>query len=246
MKVCAWFKRKRRLTLLCALGIVAVLTISACIKPIDVTTGDMAALARSALTGEELFSQPFPEAKNERSCATCHVPADNFTLTPAHVARLLAENPNDPLFSAIDADDPTANPLTFEHLKKGLVRVWITLPGNMDQIDDAGNVITPVDRKIFVWRGVPSIADAVMTAPYQLDGRAATLESQAQGAISSHSEGVTAPASELARIAEFERATFTADRVRDLANLLASGAAPGELPDVEGELELTPQEARGR
>lgn len=246
MKVREWLKKRRRLTLLWALGVVTVVVISACIQPIAAPPGETAVLARSKLTGEELFSLPFPEAKNQRSCATCHVPADNFTLTPAHVERLLAENPNDPLFSAIDADDPNANPLTFEHLKKGLIRVWITLPENMDVIDDAGNVITAADRKIFVWRGVPSIADAALTAPYQLDGREATLESQAQGAISSHSEGVTAPASELTQIAEFERATFTTDRVRDLANLLANGADPSQLPDVEDELELTPQEARGR
>lgn len=246
MKVSEWCKGKMRLTLLWTLGVVTAVAISACIQPIAAPTGGTVVLARSKLTGEELFSLPFPEAKNQRACATCHVPADNFTLTPAHVARLLAETPNDPLFSAIDADDPNAEMLTFEHLKKGLVRVWLTLPGSMDLIDDVGNVITPADRKIFVWRGVPSIADAALTAPYQLDGREATLESQAQGAISSHSEGVAAPASELTRIAEFERATFTSDRVRDVASLLASGADPGQIPDVEGELDLTPQEARGR
>jgi cytochrome c peroxidase len=65
--------------------------------------------------GEQLFSQALPNSKG-RSCASCHVPEDNFTLTPDHVAKL---PPNDPLFSAIDADDPTADPLTFEHLKKG-------------------------------------------------------------------------------------------------------------------------------
>jgi hypothetical protein len=51
---------------------------------------------RSQLTGEELFQQPFPET-NGRSCATCHVPEENFTLLPARVARLLQENPDDPL-----------------------------------------------------------------------------------------------------------------------------------------------------
>jgi hypothetical protein len=37
----------------------------------------------------------------------------------------------------------------------------------MDVIDEVGNVTTPPDRQIFVWRSVPSIADAVLTAPYQ-------------------------------------------------------------------------------
>jgi cytochrome c peroxidase len=201
---------------------------------------------RSTLTGEQLFKQPFPAAGNQRSCATCHVPEDNFTLTPAHVARVWETNPNDPLFSAIDADDPTASPLTFEHLKKGLIRVGLTLPANMDVIDDAGNVITPPDRQIFVWRSVPSIADSALTPPYQLDGRVATLEEQAQGAITGHSEGGTAPASELTRLAKFEKTLFSSDRARSVAKLLASGASQVGIRDPDWPLLLTQTEQRGR
>jgi cytochrome c peroxidase len=193
---------------------------------------------RSKRTGEQLFRMPFPGAANKRSCATCHVPEDNFTLTPAHVARVWQKNPKDPLFSAIDADDPTARTLTFEHLKKGLVRVWLTLPDNMDVIDEYGNVTTPPDRKIFVWRSVPSIADAVLTAPYQLDGREATLEQQAQGAITSHSQGGPASYDERERIANFERGVFSSDRARWVAF--------GVSLDVENWLRLSPQEKRGR
>jgi cytochrome c peroxidase len=201
---------------------------------------------RSHLTGEQLFKSPFPAAKNQRTCATCHVPEDNFALTPAHVARVWESNPNDPLFSAIDADDPTASPLTFEHLKKGLIRVGITLPDNMDVIDAEGNVTTPADRQIFVWRSVPSIMDVALTAPYQLEGRAATLEEQAQGAITGHSEGGTAPQSELKRIAKFEKTLFSSDRSRFVAKLLKAGVRPEEIHDVEESLRLTPQEERGR
>jgi cytochrome c peroxidase len=193
---------------------------------------------RGKLTGEQLFRLPFPGAANQRSCATCHVPEDNFTLTPAHVARVLKKNPKDPLFSAIDADDPTARTLTFEHLKKGLVRVWLTLPDNVDLIDEYGNVTTPPDRKIFVWRSVPSIADAVLTAPYQLDGREATLEQQAQGAITSHSQGGPVSEQERERIANFERGLFSSDRAR--------WVAVGVTRDVEDWLKLSPQEKRGR
>ncbi|AKT38869.1 cytochrome c peroxidase [Chondromyces crocatus] len=197
------------------------------------------------LTGEQLFTQAFP-GTNGRSCASCHVPEDNFTLTPAHVTRLLETNPSDPLFSAIDADDPTAETLTFEHLKVGLVRVWLTVPDTMDLIDDAGNVTTPPDRKVFVWRSVPSIADTAMTAPFQFDGRAATLEEQAQAAIISHSEGGTVSQTELARIAAFQREVFTSDRARAAAEHLARGVAPENVPDMEAALDLTPAEQRGR
>ena len=167
-------------------------------------------------------------------------------LTPDHVAQLLETNPDDPLFAAIDADDPATETLTFEHLKKGLVRVWLTLPENVDVIDEVGNVTTPPDRRIFVWRGVPSIMDTALTAPFQLDGRAATLEEQAQGAISSHSEGGEVPRSDLELIADFERGQFSSDRARRAAEELARGVEFDEVSDGEASLDLTPQEERGR
>jgi cytochrome c peroxidase len=195
--------------------------------------------------GKQLFSKAFPNT-NGRSCATCHVPEDNFTLTPDHVVKLLASNPNDPLFNAIDADDPQAKKLTFEHLKKGLVRVWLPLPDNVDLIDQVGNVTTPPDRKIFVWRSVPSIADSALTAPFQLDGRAATLEEQAQAAITSHSEGGTVSTRDLGLIAGFVRSQFSSERARSVAAELASGVESGKVSDVEASLKLSPKEQRGK
>ncbi len=199
----------------------------------------------SGPTVEPLFQEAFP-GTNGRSCASCHVPEDNFTLTPEHVTRLYETNPKDPLFAAIDADDPTAETLTFDHLKKGLIRVWLTLPDNMDVIDEGGNVVTPADRAIFVWRSVPSIADVALTAPYQLDGRVATLEEQAQGAITGHSEGGEVSADERERIAAYERTVFSSDRAREVADELASGVALSDVSDVEASLVLSPEEERGR
>jgi cytochrome c peroxidase len=200
---------------------------------------------RALEQGKQLFSQAFPNT-NGRSCATCHVPEENFTLTPDHVVKLLESNPNDPLFSAIDADDPTADTLTFEHLKKGLIRVWLTFPDNVDLINVAGNVTTPADRKVYVWRSVPSIADSALTAPYQLDGRAATLEEQAQAAISSHSEGGTLSDETLQLIADYVRDQYSSERARRVAAELASGVESDNVSDVEASLKLSPEEARGK
>lgn len=195
--------------------------------------------------GQRLFTTAF-EGTNERSCASCHVPEDNFTLTPAHVAKVYAQNPKDPLFAAIDADDPTAKALTFDHLKKGLVRVWLTLPMKMDVIDDRGRVITPTDRRIWVWRAVPSIADVALTAPYQLDGREAALDTQAQGAVTSHSEGGTISASELGKIAAFERSLLSSDRVKSVLEKVAAGTAVADITGADRALALTAQERRGQ
>lgn len=205
---------------------------------------DAAEPSRAEL-GRQLFNRAFPNT-NGRSCATCHVPDDHFTLTPDHVKKLLASNPHDPLFNAIDADEPTAQTLTYEHLKKGLVRIWLTLPENVDVIDLAGKVTTPPDRKIFVWRSVPSIADSAITAPFQLDGRAATLEEQAQAAITSHSEGGTASKKDLRLIAEFVRGQFSSERASKVAEELANGVENTKVSDVEASLKLSSEERRGK
>jgi cytochrome c peroxidase len=191
------------------------------------------------------FERVFP-GSNGRSCATCHVIDDDTTLVPEHVEARLREDPDDPLFNRLDADDPTAAVLTFEHLKKGLIRVVLPLPDNMDVIDVDGAVVTPADRTISVWRGVPSVADVALTAPYQLDGRAATLEQQAQAAISGHAEGPEVSPRELARIARFQRSLFTSARARLVSELVDYGFAVEDLPAPEQLIQLSEAERRGR
>lgn len=203
--------------------------------------------ARQVAEGETLFTTAFADT-NGRSCASCHVPEDSFTLTPEHVAQVWEENPDDPLFSAVDADDPNAEVLTFDHLKKGLVRVWLTLPETMDVIDDDGNVITADDRKIWVWRSVPSISDVALTALYQLDGREASLVTQAQGAVTSHSEGGEISASDLESIAAYERSVFSSNRARAVAEEVAAGSDVATVTDADDAeaMTLSAAEARGR
>ncbi|WP_338867839.1 cytochrome-c peroxidase [Myxococcus stipitatus] len=197
-------------------------------------------------TGKALFSQAFPNT-NGRSCATCHVLEDSTALRPEHVQARFASNPNDVLFNRIDADDPGAAVPTYEHLKKGLVRVVIPLPANMDVIDTQGQVITSPDRKIAVWRGVPSIQDVALTGPlFQLDGRESNLEDQAQSAITSHSEGGPVPRAQLRQVAEFQRREFTSARASFVAGLMEHGVPAAQIPIPEDFMWLTPPEKRGR
>src|SRR5262249_53589785 len=100
--------------------------------------------------GHQFFDNAFPKT-NGRACATCHVEADHFALTPAHVQALFAQNPSDPLFNRIDDDDPNAAVPTYDHLKAGLVRVTIRIGDNLDVIEAAGNVVTNAARTIDVW-----------------------------------------------------------------------------------------------
>jgi cytochrome c peroxidase len=194
--------------------------------------------------GERLFETPFPHT-NGRSCASCHVLDEHTVLTPDHVTSLLATNPADPLFNPIDADDPTAATLTYEHLKKGLVRVVLDLPANMDLIDFDGNVVTPADRKLSVWRGVPTVENTAITAPYQYDGRKATLQDQAQGAIIDHSQGGNVAKKDLDAIAAFQQDQFSSKRARQVAQQLDCGVPVDQIERPELDMKLTGAEARG-
>jgi cytochrome c peroxidase len=195
--------------------------------------------------GKRLFEKPF-SGSNGRSCATCHVLDEATTLLVDSVQARLESNPDDPLFDRLDADDPNAEVLTFQHLQKGLVRVVLPLPENMDVIDLDGNVVTPLDRSIFVWRGVPSVANTAITGPYQLDGRKPSLEDQAQAAITSHSEGPEISRHQRELIADFQRDIFSSPRARFVSRLLDLGLPLDEVPIPEEFMPLSVPEKRGR
>jgi cytochrome c peroxidase len=229
----------------------AVLGLSACGGSVEDADSSAITAARALshghhpATGEELFDRAFPHT-NGRSCSTCHVLDEHTVLTPANVSARLAADPTDPLFNRIDADDPLAPEPTFEHLKKGLIRVVLDLPDNMDLIDLEGNVVTNSERTVEVWRGVPTVENTAITAPYQYDGREGTLQEQAQGAVTSHSQGGTVKDGDLDAIAEFQQAQFSSDRARKVARLLAHGVPVEKIQRPELHFAgLTPAQARG-
>lgn len=229
---------------LSALSLLALSGCGAVSEEFDEGTSTVTEAAKHRPHGEELFDTPFPNT-NGRSCATCHVRADHTALTPEHVTALFEENPGDPLFNPIDADDPLAAEPTYEHLKKGLVRVVLTLPDNMDIIDFDGNVITNAERTIEVWRAVPSVENAAITAPYQYDGRKTTLQEQAQAAITSHSEGGTVSSCDLDALADFQKDLFTSNRAKRVAKKMKN-LPVDKIRRPELDMALTPAQARGR
>lgn len=120
--------------------------------------------------------------------------------------------------------------------ENGLIRIRLPLPTNIKIVDSSScntdGVAAPcetaktyaVSTATFtdVWRSVPSVLNVELTGPdaetaawprgpnpqggYQLDGRADTLEDQAQGALTGHAQ-TTAPAdaTTLADLAAYER-----------------------------------------
>jgi len=176
---------------------------------------------------------------NGRSCATCHRPEDNFGLTPATVeARYQAlqvrrerdPDADDPLFRSIDADDFDQDFTTLR--TKALVRVVLPLPSNVKLADD------PSARIVAVWRAVPTVVNAGITAPYQYDGRLETLEDQALSAMLAHSEITIDPKDKiLTRLAGFQQHVFSSKGVRKLARALESGSPPPDPDPKLNELE---------
>src|SRR5262249_48923167 len=131
----------------------AVLALAAC-ADLAAPGLEQEALDEDAAEGAGFFDKAFPRT-NGRACATCHIASDHFARTPQPVQQLLAQNPADPLFNRIAADDPTAATPTYDHLKAGLVRVTIRIADNLDVIDAQGRVVTNAARTVDVWRGVP-------------------------------------------------------------------------------------------
>jgi cytochrome c peroxidase len=207
---------------------------------------------------------------NGRSCADCHMPRDNFQLSPASVegrfqflqwARTWNPRAMDPLFLPIDADDFRTNGAAasdFSNLREnGLIRVTMPLPANVRLIDPATNAVSN-ETSVDVWRAVPSVFNVKLTGPdgaipwprgpnttggYQLDGRKATLQEQALGALEAHAQIAIAPPQRLLDdLAAFQNVLFSSPRVRVLADAVRNGVSP--LPDVDPP--LTPLEAQGK
>ena len=207
---------------------------------------------------------------NGRSCADCHMPEDNFQLSPANAEarfqRLQARretdpDADDPLFRPIDADDFRINGAAasdFSNLRhNGLVRIIMPLPPQLRLIDPATN--QPSNESfVDIWRMVPTVNDVKLTGNdgvnpwfrgpnptggFQLDARIATLQDQALGAFINHAEVVSLPSQQfLDRLAAFQLQLFTNPRVRALADAIEAGTTP--LPDPDPP--LTELEEQGK
>jgi cytochrome c peroxidase len=199
---------------------------------------------------------------NGRSCADCHMPTDNFQLSPASaearfrlllLRRRFNPDADDPLFRPIDADDFRTNDQNasdFSNLRQnGLIRIKFDLPPQIKLVGPNGELTS--ETFVDVWRMVPTVNDVKLTGDdgenpwprfpnktggYQLDGRFADLQEQANGALETHAQIRNAPPQRLLDdLASFQRVLFTNERVRALSDAISSGASP--LPDPDPPLD---------
>jgi cytochrome c peroxidase len=207
---------------------------------------------------------------NGRSCADCHMPADQFQLSPADVefryrllqlARFFRPDADDPLFRPIDADDFRTHgeqARDFSNLRQnGLVRIVFTLPSNIRLIDPATDRPS-AEASVDVWRSVPSVLNVALSGAgtsnpwprepnafggYQLDARVGTLQEQALGALVNHAQVRQQPSQRmLDDLSAFQRNLFSRPAVEELADAIRSGLPV--LPDPDPP--LTPLEQRGK
>jgi cytochrome c peroxidase len=145
---------------------------------------------------------------NGRTCSTCHDPRNEFTVSPELVTARYRLDPSHPLFRAVDSDDGSGRDYTTV-LTRAVFRVTVPLHPDVSVVGD------PLRRTITVWRGVPSISNVALTAPYLQDGRGSTLQDQAAGAIRAHIQPRRNPTPrELDALAAFEKQIYYPQRLR--------------------------------
>jgi cytochrome c peroxidase len=171
------------------------------------------------LTAQELAGQTLFKfgtfSGNGRTCSTCHA-GTTGSLSPAQVQAAWNANPNGPLFRKIDSDDGTG--ASYSKLKThATVNVAINLPSNIRLSGSSA-------RSVTLRRAIPGTIDMPkLDTMIMYDGRAATLQAQATGAIAGHAQAGRAPKQyELDSIAAYEKTLFSSNAMRDFAN----GAGP--------------------
>jgi len=207
------------------------------------------------------LTNPFFQSlgSNGRSCASCHQPADAWSVAPPHIReRFERSNGTDPIFRSVDGSNcPSADVSSYRArksaysllLSKGLIRVSLPVPSDADftitQIQDPYTCLeTTATRPAMYRRPLPAtnlhFLSAVMwdgreTVPGRIPGKSINLTqsliNQGIDATLGHAQAVNPPsAQQVARIVAFETALYTAQAYdQDAGSLTARGAIGGPM-----------------
>jgi hypothetical protein len=188
---------------------------------------------------------------NGRSCGSCHVAADGWTVIPSHIqARFRATAGTDPIFRTNDGStSPHADVSTVAArrraysmlLTKGLIRVGIGMPANADfdlvDVDDPYGYASAAELSLFrrplPLTNLPFLSTVMWDGRETFAGRSLhfDLSDQANNATLGHA-AATNPLTEQQRdeIVRFETALYTAQSFDDHAGPLhAQGGLGGPL-----------------
>jgi len=190
---------------------------------------------------------------NGRSCATCHLPAQGWTITPDELRdRFERTDGLDPIFRTNDGSNcEAANVSTIRDrrqafsllLSKGLIRVPLDVPAGADfditSVDDPYRCGAALTSASLYRRPLPS-ANLKFLSAVMWDGRASKpgqairdgLIHQVVDAVTGHAQGMPPAPAQVQSIVDFELGLF-ATQVTDIsAGSLTTGAArsgPGRL-----------------
>ena len=197
------------------------------------------------------FFQPL--GTNGRSCATCHQPAQGWTITPGELRnRFERTNGLDPIFrtndgSNCEAADVSSVPRRAKAfsllLSKGLIRIPLDVPPGAEfeitSVDDPYRCGAALTAASMYRRPLPS-ANLRFLSAVMWDGRASMpgqairdgLIHQVVDAVTGHAQGPTPSPGQVQSIVDFEIGLFATQVADTSAGSLTVGAAqsgPGRL-----------------
>lgn len=215
-------------------------------QPFRNAAGHVATFSTQGLV--DLTSEYFqPQGSNGRSCATCHVAQDAWSITPATIQQLFDQTGGThPIFNPLDANNPGADVSSVAAresafsmlLSRGVFRRGGALrdPREWDLVAvDDPHGFANLTRLVQWRRAMPTINFALGSAIVNWDGgnsvgtdQRAGLENQARRNVTGAQQGAPAPPEVIANIVDFETALFTAQvSALGIGRLDADGARGG-------------------
>ena len=211
------------------------------------------------LTGEFFQAQ----GKNGQSCASCHIPEEAWSITPATLRRLFDEtNGTHPVFSALDANNPDMDISTVEARRAAysmMLTRGVFRRGGPPKPDAEWELIAAEDphnlasvSQLVHWRrSMPTINFAVGSVTVNWDaaanigrGQRAALDNLTNRLLTGPMHGPPPTAEVVAEIGDFESSLFTAQvTVSGVGRLDADGARGGpeelsKMTKAEGDFNL--------
>jgi cytochrome c peroxidase len=195
----------------------------------------------------DLASEYFQaQGSNGRSCATCHVPQNAWSITPDTIRFLFAQTGGThPIFNPLDADNPDGDLSTVQARWTGysmMLTRGVFRRGGAPRADREWDVIAVDDPhgfasldRIVQWRRVmPTINFPVGSATVAWDGsntvgtdQLAGLVNQANRNVTGAQQGQPAPPAIITGIVNFETSLSTAQLFSFTAGLLSADGARG-------------------
>ncbi|CAN5723208.1 hypothetical protein BH11MYX3_BH11MYX3_33190 [soil metagenome] len=228
----------------------ASLSLSAC--ALDDVAGDEVIARGARATTVFTKGAPKPDSPffaalgtNDRSCASCHVQAEGWSVTPDGLeARFAATDGLDPVFRRNDGSvSPTADVSTLAArraaygplLRRGVFRVGMGIPAGAEftlaAVDDPYRFASERELSLFR-RPLPSTNLRFLSA-VMWDGREASLAQQSVDATMGHAEATGTKPKDMDGIVKFETSIYTAQAECDVVGELTQNHGDGG-PEILG------------